>query len=371
MVSVVLDHVTKRFGKVLAANDLCFEVKDKEFFVLLGPSGGGKSTILNLVAGLEKPDKGKIYFDDDDVTYLPPEKRNVAMVFQTYALYPHMKVFDNIATPLKVMKLPKEEIRRKVKEAAEMLRIDHLLDRMPYEISGGERQRVALARAIVRSPKIFLLDEPLSNIDAKLRVYARAELFKLQRKLGVTTLYVTHDQAEAMSMGDRIAVINQGNLIQIASPEELYHKPIDTFVGGFVGSPPMNFINAIYRDKSLIIGNRYRLTISQDVLGIIEELSLNEILLGVRPEHINISFDKTGVEDMEAEIYAIEYLGNETIVDLYNKEIGEDKIIKARIPWRFKDDVGKKVWMRFDKNNLYYFDGASQKNIFYMHEQAK
>jgi multiple sugar transport system ATP-binding protein len=371
MVSVVLDHVTKRFGKVVAANDLTFEVKDKEFFVLLGPSGGGKSTILNLVAGLERPDKGRIYFDDEDVTDLAPEKRNVAMVFQTYALYPHMKVFDNIATPLRVMKLPKEEIKRKVKEAAELLRIDHLLDRMPYEISGGERQRVALARAIVRNPKIFLLDEPLSNIDAKLRVYARAELFKLQRRLGVTTLYVTHDQAEAMSMGDRIAVINQGNLIQIASPEELYYKPIDTFVGGFVGSPPMNFIDAIYKNKCLIIKDRYKVTIPPDVAKTIEDLSLSEILLGARPEHISINFEKSDPEDIDAEIYAIEYLGNETIVDLYNKEIGEDKILKARIPWRFKDDVGRKVWMKFDKNNLYYFDAATQKNIFYQHATAK
>ncbi len=366
MVSVVLDNVTKKFGKVIAANELTFEVKDKEFFVLLGPSGGGKSTILNLVAGLERPDKGRIYFDDEDVTFLAPEKRNVAMVFQTYALYPHMKVFDNIATPLKVMKIPKEEIKRKVKEAAELLRIDHLLERMPYEISGGERQRVALARAIVRNPRIFLLDEPLSNIDAKLRVYARAELFKLQRRLGVTTLYVTHDQAEAMSMGDRIAVINQGKLIQIATPEELYHMPIDTFVGGFVGSPPMNFIDAVYKDKKLVIAGRYVITIPQNVMKIIEDLSLNEILLGARPEHVSINFDKTDPEDIEAEIYAIEYLGNETIVDLYNKDLGEDKIIKARIPWRFKDDVGRKVWMKFDKNNLYYFDAATQTNIFHL-----
>ena len=197
MVSVRLENIVKKFRDVVAVNGVSLEIKDKEFFVLLGPSGSGKSTILNIVAGLEPPTSGDVYFDDDLVTHLPPEKRDVAMVFQTYALYPHMTAFDNIAFPLRVRKYPKEEIKRKVEAVAEMLRIKHLLHKKPYEMSGGERQRVALARAIVREPKIFLLDEPLSNIDAKLRVYMRAELSRLQKDLKVTTIYVTHDQVEA------------------------------------------------------------------------------------------------------------------------------------------------------------------------------
>ena len=369
MVSITLQGITKRFGKVVAVDNATFEVKDKEFFVLLGPSGGGKSTLLNIVAGLEKPDKGRVYFDGDDVTDVPPEKRNVAMVFQTYALYPHMNVFDNISTPLKVRKYPKEEIKRKVKEVAELLRIEHLLDRMPYELSGGERQRVALARAIIRNPNVFLLDEPLSNIDAKLRVYARAELVKLQKRLGVTTLYVTHDQAEAMSMADRIAVINQGRIIQIAEPEKLYTEPIDMFVGGFIGSPPMNFIDCNYREGSLELPNVFKISLPEGAKKVIEALGIQELILGVRPEHISISFDKTSPEDIQAEVYAIEYLGNETVVDLIISALGEERIIKARQPHRFVCELGKSLWIRFDKENLYFFDKKTQKNIITLYAE--
>ena len=243
MVVVRLEKITKKFKNIIAVNEVSLEVKDKEFYILLGPSGSGKSTTLNIIAGLEEPTSGYVYFDGEIVNDVPPEKRDVAMVFQTFALYPHMTAFDNIAFPLRIRKYPKTEIRERVNRVAEMLRIKHLLEKKPYELSGGERQRVALARAIVREPKLFLLDEPLSNIDAKLRVHMRAELIRLQKELGITTIYVTHDQVEAMTMGDKIAVMNHGKIMQIGRPIEVFKKPANLFVAGFIGTPPMNFFD--------------------------------------------------------------------------------------------------------------------------------
>ncbi|RLE52516.1 MAG: glycerol-3-phosphate ABC transporter ATP-binding protein, partial [Candidatus Methanomethylicota archaeon] len=240
MVKIHLEHVTKVFGEVVAVDDVTLTIREKEFMVLLGPSGCGKTTTLRIIAGLEEPTKGEVYIDDQPVTYLPPKDRDIAMVFQNYALYPHMKVYDNIAFPLKLRKYPKEEIDKMVKEVAEMLHIEDLLDRMPKQLSGGEQQRVALARALIRRPKAFLLDEPLSNLDAKLRVVMRAELKRLQKELGVTTVYVTHDQAEAMTMADRIAVMKDGKVLQVGSPADVFNKPVNLFVAGFIGSPPMN-----------------------------------------------------------------------------------------------------------------------------------
>ncbi|MEM4563275.1 MAG: ABC transporter ATP-binding protein, partial [Thermofilum sp.] len=238
MVTVRLENVSKIFrGGVEAVRDLNLEVKDGEFMVLLGPSGCGKTTTLLMIAGVYKPSKGYIYFDDKIVNDLEPKDRNIGMVFQSYALYPHMTVYENIAFPLRLKKLPKEEIDRRVREAASMLRIENLLDRRPSQLSGGQQQRVALARAIVKRPSLFLMDEPLSNLDAKIRVEVRAELKRLQRELGITTIYVTHDQAEAMSLADRIAVMNEGRLQQVGTPDELYYKPANTFVAGFIGAP--------------------------------------------------------------------------------------------------------------------------------------
>ncbi|HDI02270.1 MAG TPA: ABC transporter ATP-binding protein [Ignisphaera sp.] len=233
MSSVRLEHITKIFPpNVIAVNDANFEVSKGEFFVLLGPSGCGKTTTLRIIAGLEKPTKGRVFIDNEDVTDLPPRKRDVAMVFQTWALYPHMKVYDNIAFPLKLRKVPMNEIDRKVREVARLLRIEELLDRYPRQLSGGQQQRVALARALVRNPRVWLMDEPLSNLDALLRVQMRAELKKLQKELKITTIYVTHDQVEAMTMADRIAVMNAGRVLQIGTPHEIYHKPKMKFVAG-------------------------------------------------------------------------------------------------------------------------------------------
>ena len=252
MSKVKVVNLVKKFDKTVAVDGISFDVKDGEFIVLLGPSGCGKTTTLRCIAGLETPDEGEIYIDDKLVNDLPPKDRDVAMVFQSYALYPHMTVYGNLAFPLKMRKLPKDEIDKKVKEVAKLLNIDHLLDRKPRQLSGGEMQRVALGRALVRTPRVFLMDEPLSNLDAKLRVYMRAELKKLQRDLKITTIYVTHDQAEAMAMADRIAVMNKGKILQYSEPHDVYEKPANLFVAGFIGSPPMNFIKASIVENCLL-----------------------------------------------------------------------------------------------------------------------
>src|SRR5512138_944669 len=244
MAGVVYEHVTKQFGEVKAVNDLTLDIQDKEFLVLVGPSGCGKTTALRLLAGLEEISAGTIFIGDRVVNDVAPKDRDIAMVFQSYALYPHMSVYDNMAFGLRLRKTPKAQIDRRVKEAAGLLGIGELLQRKPKQLSGGQRQRVALGRAIVREPKVFLMDEPLSNLDAKLRVQTRAELIKLHRRLGITTIYVTHDQVEAMTMGDRIAVMNAGIVQQVDTPLNLYNHPANQFVAGFIGSPAMNFFEA-------------------------------------------------------------------------------------------------------------------------------
>ncbi len=316
MGSVRLDRITKVFPpKTVAVNDVSLEVSDGEFFTLLGPSGCGKTTTLRIIAGLEKPTRGRVYIDGVDVTDLPPRKRDVAMVFQTYALYPHMKVYDNIAFPLKLRKLPKDEIDRRVKEVAELLRIKELLDRYPKQLSGGQQQRVALARALVRKPKVWLMDEPLSNLDALLRVRMRAELKRLQKELGITTIYVTHDQVEAMSMADKIAVMNAGRVLQVGTPAEIYGRPKTLFVAGFIGTPPMNFLRVEFREE----GGRYLLKGREFSLELPSELgelvggkvpSGGELVMGVRPEHIEIAEGSEREGTILAEVYVVEPLGS-------------------------------------------------------------
>ncbi len=242
MAVVELSGVSKKFAQTRAVDNVDLEIRDGELLVLLGPSGSGKTTLMRLCAGLEKPTGGKISIDGEVVNDLPPRKRGIAMVFQTYALYPHKTVFENIAFPLRVQKESKGEIKQKVEWAAGLFNIGHLLQRLPSQLSGGERQRVAISRALVRKPRVFLMDEPLSNLDAKVRDYARGELKKFQQRIGVTTIYVTHDQVEAMGLGDRIAVLHKGQLRQIGTPGEIYNDPTDTFVAGFIGTPPMNFL---------------------------------------------------------------------------------------------------------------------------------
>jgi len=355
--------VTKKFGNVTAVDDVNLEVRRGEFLVLLGPSGCGKSTTLRIIAGLEKPDRGRVVIDGVDVTDLPPRERNVAMVFQNYALYPHMKVFDNIAFPLKLKKIPKDEIRRRVREVAELMKIEDLLDRYPRQLSGGQQQRVALARALVKEPRVFLLDEPLSNLDAKLRIYMRVELKSLQKRTGITTIYVTHDQAEAMSMGDRLAVMNAGRIIQIGSPDEVYSSPEDVFVAGFIGNPPMNLIEARVDAKGSSIALKAE-GIYIELRAPLNPAELGKIVVGVRPEHIFLSKTRLDTSIGKGVIHVVERLGGDYI---YNIKIGEDTILKARAtaPSPAGDTFreGEEVWINVKPENIYLFDSKTGKRI--------
>jgi multiple sugar transport system ATP-binding protein len=309
--SVKYSHVTKQFGKVAAVQDLNLEVADKEFMTLVGPSGCGKSTTLNLLAGLEELDGGEIYIGDQLMNDVPPGDRNIAMMFQSYALYPHMKVFDNMAFALKIQKAPRDEIERRVGEAAQLLGIENLLERKPAQLSGGQRQRVALGRAIVRDPDVFLLDEPLSNLDAILRVQMRADLRLLFKRLGSTVVYVTHDQAEAMTMSDRLVVFDLGVVQQIGTPIEVYQHPANLFVARFIGSPPINFINGRIEattDGHQFVSSGFSLSLPA---GMVNHDWPSEVIVGVRPEDISLRPSSTGIP---ATIKLIEHLGSENII---------------------------------------------------------
>jgi multiple sugar transport system ATP-binding protein len=351
---VLLKDVTKRFGKVVAVDSLDLEVKDKEFAILLGPSGCGKTTALRCIAGLETPDKGEIYIGDRLVNDLDPKERDVAMVFQSYALYPHMTVFRNLAFPLENMKVPKDEIKTKVRQAAELLQIEMLLDRKPKQLSGGQRQRVALGRAIVRDPYVFLMDEPLSNLDAKLRVYMRAELKKLQKELGVTTIYVTHDQVEAMTMGDKITILNQGVLQQTGTPDEIYSHPSNMFVAGFIGSPPTNFFHCHLTQEGALDSGEFVCRLPEDLAEAAGEGTSDEIVLGVRPQDVLIHKDKKrkGQDLIKAVLDVVEPLGDMTILDL---RVGR-YLVKAAVSPDFKAELGEELWITFQTNKIHIFD---------------
>ncbi|WP_456321887.1 ABC transporter ATP-binding protein [Palaeococcus sp. (in: euryarchaeotes)] len=375
MVGVRLVGVWKRFGEVAAVKNMNLEVKDKEFMILLGPSGCGKTTTLRMIAGLEEPSEGQIFIGDklvadlDKGVFIPPKDRDIAMVFQSYALYPHMTVYDNIAFPLKLRKTPKQEIEERVKEVAELLGLTELLKRKPRELSGGQRQRVALGRAIVRKPQVFLMDEPLSNLDAKLRVKMRAELKKLQRQLGVTTIYVTHDQVEAMTMGDRIAIINFGELQQVGSPDEVYNKPSNVFVGGFIGSPPMNFINtSITEDDTGVWADfgEFKLKFMEDQAEVLKENNLigKEALFGIRPEDIyDAMFAQIkilGENMVKAKVEIVENLGNEKIVHLRAGNI----TFLGSFHSESKVKEGQEVDVVFDMKKVHIFNKKTEKAVF-------
>ena len=356
MAGVKFNKLTKRFGKLAAVDELTLEVQDGEFLVLLGPSGCGKTTALRCLAGLETPDSGEIYIGDKVVNELPPKDRDIAMVFQSYALYPHMTVRDNLAFPLKMRKFSKDEINKRVKKATDLLRISHLIERKPKQLSGGEAQRVALGRAIVREPKAFLMDEPLSNLDAKLRLYMRAELKRLQKDLGTTTIYVTHDQAEAMTMGDRVAVMNQGRLQQVATSHEVYFKPINLFVAGFLGSPPMNFVPCTLKGDGTLESSVCHMRLPESITSIVKGKAMDgEVVLGFRPEDVALS--RTSKPDaIETEVYMYEPLGSEIIADLKV----EENLIKAKTPPDFKMNIGEKLWLTIKEDAMHIFDKKSE-----------
>jgi len=371
MVGVRLEGVWKVFGGVVAVRDLSFSVGDGEFVILLGPSGCGKTTTLRMISGLEEPSKGRIFIGDRLVAdgeggvFVPPKDRDVAMVFQSYALYPHMSVFDNIAFPLKLRKVPKKEIEERVREVAELLGLTELLKRKPRELSGGQRQRVALGRAIVRRPKVFLMDEPLSNLDAKLRVKMRAELKKLQRQLGVTTIYVTHDQVEAMTMGDKIAIINQGVLQQFGTPDEVYDKPRNLFVAGFIGSPPMNFLDAsVTEDYEYLDFGEFKLKLLPDQSEVLKQEGVREVIFGVRPEDVyDALFAQVkipGENMIDARVEIIENLGGEKIVHL---NTGQHSLV-AKFPAESKAKEGQKIQIVIDLKKTHTFNKNTKQLIY-------
>ncbi len=368
MASVTLDRVTKRFGEVTAVNNVTIEVLDREFLVLVGPSGCGKSTTLRLIAGLEELTDGNIYIGDRLVNDVAPKDRDIAMVFQSYALYPHMSVYDNLAFGLKLRKTPKKEIERRVQEAAELLAIGELLDRKPKQLSGGQRQRVALGRAIVREPKVFLMDEPLSNLDAKLRVQTRAELIRLHERLQTTVIYVTHDQTEAMTMGSRIAVLRDGVLQQLGSPQNVYDFPSNMFVAGFIGSPAMNFFDAritgtVDNMQVELSGGGATLNVPPDKRARYADYLGKDVIFGLRPEDM---FDPvfapsrtTEKELVRGNVDVFEPLGSEVYLYMI---AGDDSFI-ARVDPRTAAAVGSEYELVFDMNTMHIFDPATQEAI--------
>jgi multiple sugar transport system ATP-binding protein len=337
MASVTYDHVTKKFGDTAAVKDLMLEIQDSEFMVLVGPSGCGKSTALRMLAGLEKVSDGRVLIGDRVVNNVAPQSRDIAMVFQSYALYPHMTVYDNLAFGLRNQKVPKKDIDRRVRRAAEILDLDPLIKRKPKQLSGGQRQRVALGRAIVREPAAFLMDEPLSNLDARLRVQTRAEILKLQENLGTTTIYVTHDQVEAMTMGDRIAVMNFGVLQQVGPPEELYRNPRNVFVAGFIGSPAMNLVPA-----SLIDG-----------------AGSDDRIAGFRPEHIDVRNGQRDGYTFDARVEVVEYLGDEQLVHMTRK----DTALQAKLPVEVQVSNGEELTFVVARDKLLLFDVETEERV--------
>ncbi|KLO24609.1 MULTISPECIES: ABC transporter ATP-binding protein [unclassified Marinitoga] len=366
MATIELKNLKKYFGNVKAVDDISLKVNDGEFVVFLGPSGCGKTTTLLMLAGIYKPTEGEILFDDQIVNEVPPKDREIGMVFQSYALYPHMTLYENIAFPLQAKKMSKEEIDKKVRSVTKNLDIGKLLDRKPNQISGGQQQRVAIARALVKEPKILLFDEPLSNLDAALRAYMRAEIKKLQHDLGITSVYVTHDQIEAMTMADRIAVFNKGKLMQFDSPDKIYNQPKNLFVAKFVGTPSMNIIDV---EIIRINGNIY-IKIDEDtrikiedktIKAKIEKIEKSNVLLGLRPEDIKIKFKKENVNTFKSKVYILEPLGREII---YNIKLGNN-IFKIISDEKYNLKLDEEIYLDFPEKEFHLFDKESGKNLLF------
>jgi multiple sugar transport system ATP-binding protein len=364
---VRFEHVTKRFGDTVAVKDFSLEIPDKEFLVLVGPSGCGKTTALRLLSGLEDVTEGKIYIGDNLVNNIAPKDRDIAMVFQSYALYPHMSVYDNMAFGLSLRKTPKDEIDRRVKEAARILGIEELLKRKPRQLSGGQRQRVALGRAIVREPAAFLLDEPLSNLDAKLRVQTRTELSKLHQRLGTTFIYVTHDQVEAMTMATRIAVMNEGVLQQVGTPQELYDRPTNVFVAGFIGSPSMNFFEVTVsreKDETYLISDSFHIPVPLGVITQLEPYYGEKLVMGIRPENIHApDYLPPGIAavPVNATVDVTEMMGNEVFVYL----VSGKKQFLARLDPRVKAVPGQEMGVVFNLEGIHFFEPDTGKALMY------
>jgi multiple sugar transport system ATP-binding protein len=363
MAEIRLEHVFKRFGNVEVVKDINLDIRDGEFLVLVGPSGCGKTTILRMIAGLEEISAGNLYIGDRLVNNVEARDRDIAMVFQNYALYPNMTVYENMAFALKVHNVPRAEIEQRVTQAANMLELTPYLKRHPRELSGGQRQRVALARAIVRDPKAFLMDEPLSNLDAKLRVQTRAEISRLHQRLGRTMIYVTHDQTEAMTMGDRIAVLNAGVIQQLGTPQSLYDHPQNQFVAGFIGSPSMNFFpnTPVTREGGALhvsIGNQ-SIELTGDAATLLRGYAGRAVTLGVRPEDVLFTPDAPAGQALAGTVDVVEHLGNEQM--LYANIEGQSLL--ARIGPSVRLTPGDKVMLVFDMSKVHAFDPATTKSL--------
>ena len=348
MASVTLNEITKRWGDFTAVDQVSLEVRDQEFMVLLGPSGCGKTTTMRMVAGLEEPSEGEIFIGEKMVNDELPKDRDVAMVFQNYGLYPHMSVYENIRYPLKVRKVDKSLHAEQVRIASEKVQLGHLLKRRPRELSGGQRQRVALARAIVRTPTVFLMDEPLSNLDAKLRVNMRAELKHLQHELKITTIYVTHDQIEAMTLADRVAVMNEGVISQLDTPERIYNDPANLFVAGFIGSPSMNLIPGKIREDTFEHGE-FSITLTRG--------DHEQCVLGIRPEDMEITQPGDGI--FSAKVYSFELTGESTLITVI---LGDERII-VRGPKDYRVEIDELVGILLNPENCFLFDSETRQRI--------
>jgi len=365
MATVSVNNIAKTYdGKAFVIKDASFEINEGEFMVLVGPSGCGKSTLLRMIAGLEEISKGDMYIDKTRVNDLPPKDRNIAMVFQNYVLYPHMTAYQNMAFGLKLKKVSKAEVDKRVRKAAEILEITELLERKPKAMSGGQRQRIAIGRAIVRDPKVFLFDEPLSNLDAKLRVQMRVELQKLHQRLETTMVYVTHDQTEAMTLGDRIVVLKDGDIMQIGSPMKLYNEPDNMFVAGFIGSPPINFIEGSIQDNSGMAFINDELGINFEIQGEISELLRTyvnkEVVMGIRPEDITSKQQNDRKhQSFTVSVIAIEQMGNEILI---YAPLGNKQLI-ARLAPDIKTSAGKKIDLFIDISRMHFFDKKTEQVI--------
>lgn len=362
MGEVVFKNIKKVYpGNVIAVNDFNLEIEDKEFIVLVGPSGCGKSTVLRMVAGLENITEGDLIIDGEKVNEVAPKDRDIAMVFQNYALYPHMTIYENMAMGLKLRKIPKKEIDSKIRYVAKLIKIEELLNRKPKALSGGQQQRVALGRAIVRNPNVFLMDEPLSNLDAKLRVQMRTEIIRLHNELATTFIYVTHDQTEAMTMGTKIVVMKDGLIQQVASPMEIYDNPVNTFVAGFIGTPQMNFIDikiSIDNENAYMKFGNEKLKLKSSKFLLIMKGQHDEMILGIRPEHIHIEPIKNSIE-LIGVIDIIEHMGAETYIHIH---VSDEKLV-VKIPYEVNKKAGCKIKVFIDESKLYLFDKIDHKLV--------
>lgn len=362
MAEIKVENVTKRFGNFVAVDNVNLTIEDQEFVVLLGPSGCGKTTLLRAIAGLGMADEGRISIGERDVTYLPPRARKISMVFQSYAIFPHMKVYDNIAFGLKMNKIHRQEIDRRVREAAELLHIEEMLDRYPGAMSGGQRQRVAVARAIAMKAEVLLMDEPLSNLDALLRLEMRAELKRLLQEIRTTTLYVTHDQIEALSMGDRIAIMKSGVIQQYDEPDIVYDKPANLFVGSFIGNPPMNFLQGQVQSQDGRVNVRigdFMMTPAEGMVPLLKSYEGKRVTMGIRAE--NMETLKTPAEDaLRVEVMVVEPLGSQNLLTV---QIGDD-IVKVATHPTFEVEPGTDVWLRFPADKIRWIDRDSEQALY-------